>query len=358
MINGFSKKRFTFYLQPKTPAMENAGIQLMFFHLLRQRLPSHISLADEIAALLHISEDSAYRRIRGEKQMGFDELELLCSHFRISLDPMLGLPTRTVVFSGNYIRPDNFDYHAYLNRQQQELRGIGAARQKEITFLCKDIPVYHYFLFPEIASFKYFSWRKMLYDFPSLKGRLFSLDAMQDEPVSLGHKVAEAYYQVPGTEILNPDNILTTLRQIEYFKDACLFSSPSDLDRIYQSLHNMVDHMEEMARKGKKFIPGKDASLSPGDYRVYVNEFYVGDNMLLVQADELRRCFLVHSGTNFISTDHDGFMDYQQEFVNGLIKRSVLISSSGEKERSQFFKGIRERINAYRDNRIQTLAND
>ena len=49
--------------------MTPADIQGNFFKQIKQNLPAHLSLADEVAELLNISQDSAYRRIRGEKSL-------------------------------------------------------------------------------------------------------------------------------------------------------------------------------------------------------------------------------------------------------------------------------------------------
>jgi urate oxidase len=136
-----------------------------------------------------------------------------------------------------------------------------------------------------------------------------------------------------------------------------LFESTEDLDKVYASLEKMVDHIQAMASEGKKFIPGKDPSVSTGEYKLYINEFYVGDNTLLVKTDDVMHCFIVHSGTNFIKTNDTAFCEYHDHFINRIIRRSSLISITGEKERNLFFQQIRERINAYRNNLVLTLAN-
>lgn len=47
--------------------MGSIELQQHFFDHIKERLPTHLSLVDEVAELLSISNDSAYRRIRGEK---------------------------------------------------------------------------------------------------------------------------------------------------------------------------------------------------------------------------------------------------------------------------------------------------
>ena len=71
--------------------MEATNVQVLFFQHIKNNLPPHLSMVDEVAELLNISNDSAYRRIRGEKAIAFEELQVLCSKYKISLDQFLHL---------------------------------------------------------------------------------------------------------------------------------------------------------------------------------------------------------------------------------------------------------------------------
>jgi hypothetical protein len=63
--------------------METESAQQLFFKHIKSLLPQHISLADTIADVLNISNDSAYRRIRGETQISLEEIKKLCEKFKI-----------------------------------------------------------------------------------------------------------------------------------------------------------------------------------------------------------------------------------------------------------------------------------
>jgi hypothetical protein len=336
--------------------MEKPDQQVHFFQYLKNRNPQHLSFVDEISQILHISEDSAYRRIRGDKLLAFAEIRSLCIHYKVSLDQLLDLPTNNILFSGRFINPGEFNFKSYLESMLVQFRAIMPNPDKELIYLCKDIPVYHYYLFPEIVSFKYFSWMKTLLNFPDLKDAKFSVGFMPEDLFLTGRKIAEAYYQVPSIEILNPDNILTTLRQIEYYKDSGLFASADDINKVYNSLEAMVGHMKDMAALGKKFLPGKDPSFSRGDYKLYVNDFYVGDNTNLLRVGENLTCFIVHGGTNFIQTTNRNFCEYSFTFIKNIISNSAYISEVAEKERNRFFELILSRIRIFRESKVNTMG--
>ncbi len=76
-------------------------VQSEFFNQIRAGLPAHINLVDAVADFLNISNDSAYRRIRGETPVSFDEIGKLSRHFKISVDKLLNLNTDSYIFSGS-----------------------------------------------------------------------------------------------------------------------------------------------------------------------------------------------------------------------------------------------------------------
>src|ERR1051325_11102091 len=95
--------------------MEPIQLQQVFFHHIKSKMPAHLSLAEEVAEHLNISNDSAYRRIRGEKPLSFEEVQLLCKHFRISLDHLLNIDSSSTVFFGNWVDKESFDFEKYLS---------------------------------------------------------------------------------------------------------------------------------------------------------------------------------------------------------------------------------------------------
>lgn len=91
--------------------MGNSEIQIQFFQHVKNLLPPYKSLVDEVSDLLEISNDSAYRRIRGEKFIDLEEIKKIGQHFNVSLDQIFNLQTNAIVFHGklNSFTKDSFD---------------------------------------------------------------------------------------------------------------------------------------------------------------------------------------------------------------------------------------------------------
>jgi hypothetical protein len=64
-------------------------VQKYLFEVIKSCIPEQYSLVDEIGNLLKISTDSAYRRIRGEKELSFSEVQKICRHFHLPPDEIM-----------------------------------------------------------------------------------------------------------------------------------------------------------------------------------------------------------------------------------------------------------------------------
>src|SRR5580765_2756633 len=106
-------------------------LQVTLFEHIKSALPSHLSLADEVAEALDVSIDSAYRRIRGEKQLSFEEIQKLSDRFRVSVDSLLNLKNDTILFTGDLIRYKEFDFSKYLDDIYSNIAYIASFEQKE-----------------------------------------------------------------------------------------------------------------------------------------------------------------------------------------------------------------------------------
>jgi len=324
---------------------ENA--QVLFFQHVKSRLQPHLALVEETADLLNISHDSAYRRIRGEKPISFEEIRKLCSHFKISLDQFLNLEKDAIIFSGQYGDNNLFNFEKYLESVLQNVQLMNSFETREMYYLNKDIPIFHYFHFPELAAFKCFFWMKTVLHYPLYANKQFRMEEFITETIlQTGQKLSEAYYALSSQEIWNIENINSTIRQIEYYRNSGVFASPRDIFVIYESLQKTIDHIEHQAELGYKFGINHTMGTRNATYKIYINEFILGDNTILAVLGNVKIAYVNHSVLNYLVTRDPEFCEYTYRHIRNIITKSTLISEAGEKERRRFFNMIREKINA------------
>jgi hypothetical protein len=333
----------------KTQSMNAAELQQELFQVIKANIPDHLSTTEEIAKVLDVSVDSVYRRIRGEKTISFDELHVLCSHYKISLDQLMQIQSGSFLFQGNIQNDKNFRYEAWLTSMLNNLNYYNSFGEKEFYFLCKDIHVFHHFIFREIAAFKYFFWTRTMFNSPSLANARFNFNYYSDEMWDLDRKIITAYNQLPSVEIWNVESINIAIRQIEFYRDGHIFETDKDALRLYEVWEKLLDHIERQAERGYKFAHG-DAEMKPtADYRVYFNEVLLLDNSMLITLNGAKIGVIVHTTTNYMQTRDLAFTENLYHHIQSLMGSSTLISNVSEKERSKFFRTLREKISRRKD---------
>jgi BetR domain len=324
--------------------MEPAGIQVLFFQHLKSQLPPHLSLVDEIADLLNISNDSAYRRIRAEKPISFEELQKICVHYHVSLDQFLHLQNESFIFSGKLAAGTDTFYEEWINKIVADLSFMNTFEQKHLYYLTKDIPFITFFQIPELASFKSFFWMKTILNYEGLKGKKFSLKNGFNAFENTYKKIITLYNQIPATEIWNTESVNTTIRQIEFYRESNVFESKEEACILYDKLEGLINHIESQAEKGKKFAIGEPVKTNAAGFTMFNNEVVIGDNTCLADLGKIKLTYLNHSVINFITTRDPKFNNYIYESIMNLIHKSTQISVVGEKDRSRFFNRLREEI--------------
>ncbi len=324
--------------------MESTETQVAFFQHIKSLLPQHKSLVDEIADLLDISTDSSYRRIRGEKQISLEEIRKLASHYRISLDQFMHLQSDSFLFSGRLLNTGNYDFAKWTESILQQLQFLNSFKKKHITYLAKDIPLMQQFLVPEVAAFKSFFWRKSILLYEEMKGQKFSMNSISDNHFDISRKIVDEYNLIGSTDIWNIESINSTIRQIEFYREANLFETESDVKKLYEAVFRLIDHLEKQAELGLKFSVNENPRSNAAPYNLYNNELILGDNTLLFEVDHLKMTILNHSIIDFISTRDETFNLHMYGVLQNLLKKSTSLSVSSEKERTRFFNQLRDKM--------------
>jgi hypothetical protein len=333
----------------------NGKIQSLLFESIRGTLQGATSFPEHVAGILGISTDSAYRRIRGEKELSFAETCILCRQAKLSLDQFLGIGDGHLLFSGKYLQEGVFEFTDFLREIRDALSRLSSFKNHQLIYQNKDISIFYYFMFPDLLAFKYHVWMKQHFGFSNFTDRPFSPDILSHEQMEILGEINRLFVRIPSVEIMNPDNVLTDLRQIEYYKLTGGFRSETDKDRVYRALEMLVDHLERQTQSGQKLLPSGETIPDAKSLTVYVHDFHYGDNETLMLADDHIITVLTHTSINFMHTTNPEMGAYSYDFMQNIIRKSTLISGAGEKFRTRFFNIIRERILQFRNNEVNSL---
>jgi hypothetical protein len=319
--------------------------QAQFFRRLKPTVSPFSSLAAEVAITLNVSLDSAYRRIRGEKLLDFNEISLLCQGFNVSVDEFFCLNSSAILFQSG-TKPSQKDaLKQWMEDVYKQLYYINSYPNRHLYHLIKDLPPFHHFFHPVLARFKFFFWRKSILPPGQAQLEKFCLNQKQlFNYEELSQRIIRAYAKVPSTEIWNKDALNTTLRQIETYHEMGWIENRETTKMIYLSVLDVIEHLEKMATHGQKSLMGQSPTSEHGEYRLYLNDIVSGDNTLLVELGESKITYLNHSVLYFVGSKDPEFNEVVFRNMENVINKSSLMSGSGEKERTQVFNTLRKKV--------------
>lgn len=327
------------------------SIQARFFQLVRQRIDPHLSFVDELAELLELSNDSAYRRIRGETSLTFEELAKLSKHFGVSIDALMDSSSNELIFQYRPLNEANFNFLDYLEYIESNVKMIAAADDKEVVYIANEIPLFHLMHVPEVAAFKLFFWQKTILDFSDFRNEKFKLNQKISKVNELSRSLRDFYCEIPSTEIYHSETIDTTLKQIEYYFDAGYFENKAESLVLLDRLTELVEHIKLQAEMGYKFkrsqhgiVPKHLSYKKENNFTVYHNDVLHTDNTILVRIEDRFLTFLTSNGISSLSTQNENFYKKSYTSINVLKRRATMISGTSEKERNRVFDNYFSKI--------------
>lgn len=324
--------------------MGRSEIQSSFLASVRSRLPDHLSLPDELAELLKISRDSAYRRIREETILSLDEVQILCDRYSVSVDSLMACGSSNVLFELSAQTGPGVSFKSWLESVLKHLQNLEAHPGSSMILHTKDLPIFHYFQIPRLAAFKLYCWKKLS------AGEDFGKNPYDENLVGLdlirlGEKLWETYSRLSSTEIVSREMINTTLRQIEYAYD-CGHLSRTQAVELCKDCTALIQQLQQQTQRGCKQT--ENTQKPGGSFEVYLNELLIGDNTMLFKMGEKQTTFVTHNNFNILSTSHAPLCRQTEQFMKFTMQKSVQISRVAEKERAKFFCRIFKQIDEVR----------
>lgn len=332
---------------------ENKDVQQTLFQKVKEKLPAHTSLVDEVAERLSISSDGVYRRLRNETPLRLDEAAKLCQEFNISLDEIVhSTQNQSILFQPSGIKNGALHFEEYL----QGLLGLFTEMQtigvKSSLYAAKDIPVFHLYQFPELALFKMFFWRKTIYNDPELEGKQFDLnsnDESQERCISLCRQIAAKYALMPSKEIWNEETSYSFIKQIGYYYEAGLFKRKEDAIQLCEQVEALFEHLKKEAEFGYKYLAADPPENRVENFWLYYNDLVLIDNVIVVEFENSLQSFLIYNSIDYLSTQNPYFSEDVKIWLQNITRKSELISSVSEKTRNKFFLKTKVKIDALKE---------
>ncbi|MDP3556599.1 MAG: helix-turn-helix domain-containing protein [Bacteroidota bacterium] len=318
----------------------NLIIQNQFITRFKEVVPPGVGLAEEIADILNVSTDSAYRRIRGETELTIEEVYKISKKYSISLDDVFSNKNDTVTFSYTKLTDSEQNFEIYLNRILTHLKTMNKFENRKIYYVAEEIPIFYSFFSKKLTDFKLFYWQRSVLNVPDYQTRKFEWGVVPQHLVDIAHSFYKEYQTIPSSEIWTTETVLTGLKQIQFYFDSGIITE-GHAKELLGEYKLMIDMIKQNAESSRKNISDKTDT-----YFLYNSEVVLGTNCIYVVMGESTYSYISFNSMNSLTTNNPQFCEETEHWVRNLEKKSTLISGVSEKQRYQFFTQMYKEIDA------------
>lgn len=321
-------------------------MQEQFIKYLKGKSQNSTSFVDEIASVLDIGYDAAYRRINLKTNLTLEEGVKLAKHYKVSLNKLFEIGNTNTLIAELPPQPkDEAGLEMYFKASLNNVLPLTKIKGAEMIYSAKDIPFFHTLNDSYLTRYKMYVWLKDL-NTEMVKSKITFDDWMKTIPESLlqsAYKVSEVYKYINITELWNDNTITGTLQQVLYYFEAGLVSKDMAL-QICDDIDKVIKHTEEQTIQ-QSLIEAKNKN----SYHLYKCDLHMLTNTVMVKTPFQKVFFSPFTVLSYFKIEHQETCEMMYEFLQKQMSISKLLATAGERDRTLFFNTIHQKINNARD---------
>ena len=320
-------------------------MQEQFIKYLKAKSQNNTSFIEEIASVLDIGYDAAYRRVNLKTNLSLEESVVLARHYNVSLNKLYEVGSKTSIVVDLSPPFHNMEgLELYFRQSLINIEPLTKLKSASISYSAKDIPFFHTLKDTYLTHYKIYVWLKDV-DTEMAKSKVSFDEFRKTIPDSLLDSVytlGDIYNYISITELWNDYTIIGTLQQVLYYFESRLLSKESAL-LICDDIEKVINQTEKQTIMQSLIGSNKGAA-----YNLYKTDLHTLNNTIMVQTANQRIFFQPFTVLTYFKIEHKPTCDLMFEFFEKQMANSKLLVNAGEKDRTLFFHKMHQKINKLR----------
>jgi len=321
-------------------------MQEQFISYLKAKSQDNTSFVDEIASVLDIGYDAAYRRINLKTSLTLEEGVKLAIHYKISLNKLFEVGNTNTLIAELPPQPkDELGLEMWLKASLNNVSNLIKMKNCEMIYSARDIPFFHTLNDSNLSRYKMYVWLKDL-NTEMAKSKITFDEWVTTIPESLlksAYELSAAYKYIDITELWNDNTVTGTLQQVLYYFEAGLVSKEMALS-ICEDIDEVINHTEKQTIQ-QSLIGAKNQN----SYHLYKCDLHMQSNTVMVKTPYHKVFFSPFTVLSYFKIEHQETCEMMYEFLQKQMSISKLLATSGERDRTIFFKTIHHKINTAKE---------
>lgn len=305
-------------------------IQNRLLEQLKSKLPADISLGRLLMDELELSRDSAYRRARGETALKPEEIQLLCSKYDLSIDKIIGISGKSVVFQYNPIQRHEFTFNGYLTGIVEGFRRMAAQRWQTVHISNLDLVIFQVINSPALIRFKLLYFAKCYLGLPRVQDVKFHKDWKEEISDELINEILQKYVRIPSVEVISYEAGKGLIREIVSFYELGYFQDQSDALFLLDEVGKLIEHLKAQAEIGRKFVMGQPDITEEGNFKFYLHQTYLQDNTFIAETNAYRMLYITHNMMNYLYTIDQDYVNKSYAVFHSMVKSCIELTSPNQ----------------------------
>ena len=320
-------------------------MQEQFIKYLKAKFQNNTSFIEEIASVLDIGYDAAYRRVNLKTNLSLEESVVLARHYNVSLNKLYEVGSKTSIVVDLSPPFHNMEgLELYFRQSLVNIEPLTKLKSASISYSAKDIPFFHTLKDTYLTHYKIYVWLKDV-DTDMAKSKITFDEFRKTIPDSLLDSVytlGDIYNYISITELWNDYTIIGTLQQVLYYFESRLLSKESAL-LICDDIEKVINQTEKQT-----IMQSLVGSNVGAKYNLYKTDLHTLNNTIMVQTANQRIFFQPFTVLTYFKIEHKPTCNLMFEFFEKQMANSKLLVNAGEKDRTLFFHKMHQKINKLR----------
>jgi len=320
-------------------------MQEQFIKYLKAKAKDNTSFIEEVAFVLDIGYDAAYRRVNLKTSLSLEESVILARHYNLSLNKLFEIGSKSTIVVDLSPPFHNIEgLEEYFRQSNRNIESLVKLKSASISYSAKDIPFFHTLKDTYLTHYKIFVWLKDV-DTEMAKSKITFKEFRKQIPDSLldiVYTLGDVYNYISITELWNDYTIIGTLQQVLYYYESRLLDKESAL-LICDDIEKVINHTETQTINQSLIGSNNGAT-----YNLYKTDLHTLNNTIMVQTAQQRIFFQPFTVLTYFKIEHKPTCDLMYDFFEKQKKNSKLLVNAGEKDRSLFFHKMHQKINKLR----------
>jgi hypothetical protein len=320
-------------------------MQEQFIKYLKAKSKDNTSFIEEVAFVLDIGYDAAYRRVNLKTNLSLEESVILARHYNVSLNKLYEVGNKNSIVVDLSPPFQNIEgLELYFRQSHKNIESLVKLKSASISYSAKDIPFFHTLKDTYLTHYKIYVWLKDV-NTDMAKSKITFEEFRKTIPDSLLESVytlGDIYNYISITELWNDYTIIGTLQQVLYYYESRLLSKESAL-LICNDIEKVINHTEKQT-----IMQSLIGSNNGASYNLYKTDLHTLNNTIMVQTAQQRIFFQPFTVLTYFKIEHKATCDLMYGFFEKQKMNSKLLVNSGEKDRTLFFLKMHQKINRLR----------